>query len=172
MALALLGTGAVAQSSGRPGHGLIGYPITMYQPGCAFACRSSVPRSSIPCDTHLNGHHSSSVSAECLADSTAYLESAAWCISIKCGPEGEDIAVSEIEKFWETDLVGRQLDQPPPKWTYQESLARVAQDPPTEILGEEEAFNRTVIIDEDTYIAEWNGNTGFEHVEINHETYG
>ncbi|RYO74052.1 hypothetical protein DL764_010997 [Monosporascus ibericus] len=172
LAVALMATAATAQSSGRPGYGLIGYGITMYQPGCAFACRASLPRSSIPCDVHLNGHHSSSVSAECLADSTAFLESAAWCISVKCGPDGENVPVSAIEKFWETDLVGRELNQPQPKWTYQESLARVAEDPPTQSLEEEGVFNRTVVVDEDQYIADWNGNTAFENVEVNHETYG
>lgn len=172
-ALALLGTaGVTAQSSGRPGHGLIGFGITMYKPGCAFACRATLPRSSIPCDVHLDGHHSSSVSAECLAESEAYLASAAWCISVKCGPEGEDVPVSKLEKWWEEDLVGRALDQPAPKWSYQESLARVAKDPPTETLEEEGVFNRTVLIDEEEYIANWNGNTAFEEVEVNHETYG
>lgn len=170
--VALLGTSVTAQSSGRPGHGLIGFGIVMYKPECAFACRGTLPLSSIPCDIHLHGHHSSSVSAECLAESDAYLESAAWCISVKCGVEGEDVPVSELEKWWEMDLVGRKLDQPAPKWTYQESLARVSKNPPTETLEEEGVFNRTVLVDEQQYIAAWNGNTAFEEVEINHEIYG
>ncbi|KAK7225229.1 hypothetical protein V2G26_013232 [Clonostachys chloroleuca] len=99
---------ASAQSSGRPGHGLVGYPIIMYQPECAHACRSALPRSSIPCDIHLNGHHSSTVSAECLALSEPYLFSAAWCIYTHC-PD-EKVAVSTLETFWETELVGRELD--------------------------------------------------------------
>jgi hypothetical protein len=82
------------------------------------------------------------------------------------------VPVSKLEKWWEEDLVGRELDQPAPKWSYQESLARVAKDPPKETLEEEGVLNRTVLIDEEEYIANWNGNTAFEEVEVNHETYG
>ncbi|KAF6840014.1 ferric reductase transmembrane component 4 [Colletotrichum musicola] len=158
-----------AQSSGRPGHGLIGYPITMYQPACAHACRASLPRSSVPCDIHLHGHHSSSVSAECLAESDAYLLSAAWCFHVKCAVE--NVLASRLERFWEEDLVGRELGQPLPKWTYQESLARVEGDPPTKVFGEEEVFNRTVLVGDEDYLANWNGNSAFERVEINHQKF-
>jgi hypothetical protein len=165
----LLAWSSNAQSSGRPGHGLIGYGITMYQPGCAHACRSSLPRSSIPCDIHLHGHHSSSVSADCLGQSEAYLMSAAWCFHTRCADE--NVPMSTLEEFWEKDLVGRELDQPLPKWSYQQSLKRVMDDIPTEPLGEEEDFNRTVLVTDDDYIANWNGNTAFENVEKHHQTY-
>ncbi|KEY67092.1 hypothetical protein S7711_07067 [Stachybotrys chartarum IBT 7711] len=167
----LLAAPATAQSTGRPGHGLIGYGITMYQPACAFACRSSLPRSSIPCEVHLHGHHSSSVSAECLADSDAFLMSAAWCIHERC-PE-ENVEVSAIERFWETDMVGRHLDQPAPKWSYQESLHHaMMEDPPSTGLEEDEVFNRTVAVGDEDYISNWNGNSAFEAVEGHHEEYG
>uniref|UniRef100_A0A0B7K638 Ferric oxidoreductase domain-containing protein n=1 Tax=Bionectria ochroleuca TaxID=29856 RepID=A0A0B7K638_BIOOC len=156
-----------AQSSGRPGHGLVGYPIIMYQPECAHACRSALPRSSIPCDIHLNGHHSSTVSAECLALSEPFLFSAAWCIYTHC-PD-ENVAVSTLETFWETELVGRELNQPKPKYTYQESLALVKNDPPTTILPKRAAFNRTTLVSDESYTAAWNGNTAFEYTEINHQ---
>ena len=44
-------------------------------------------------------------------------------------------------------------------------------DIPTEPLGEEEDFNRTVLVTDDDYIANWNGNTAFENVEKHHQTY-
>ncbi|KAL0940565.1 ferric reductase transmembrane component 4 [Colletotrichum truncatum] len=169
VAVALAALPAAAQSSGRPGHGLVGMPITMYKPECAFACRSSLPRSSIPCDIHLHGHHSSTVSAECLAESESFLLSAAWCFKTRCAVE--NVPTSRLELFWEEDLVGRELNQPMPKWTYQESLAKVTDNPPTTILGEDESFNRTVLVDEENYIANWNGNTAFERVEIKHQKY-
>lgn len=79
--------------------------------------------------------------------------------------------MSTLEEFWEKDLVGRELDQPLPKWSYQQSLKRVMDDIPTEPLGEEEDFNRTVLVTDDDYIANWNGNTAFENVEKHHQTY-
>jgi predicted ferric reductase len=167
--LSLLAGSATAQSSGRPGHGLIGYGITMYKPGCAHACRSSLPRAAVPCDVHLHGHHSSSVSTDCLARSEAYLLSAAWCLHTRCA--GEGVAVSALEEFWETELVGRELEQPSPMWTYQQALRRARDDMPTEPLGKGEVFNRTALAADDVYISNWNGNTGFENVETLHQTF-
>ncbi|KAH7305494.1 ferric reductase transmembrane component 4 [Stachybotrys elegans] len=159
-----------SQSTGRPGHGLIGYGITMYQPACAHACRGGLPRSAIPCHTLHHGHHSSSVSSDCLAMSEAFLLSAAWCLHTRCMEES--VPVAELEKFWRMDLVGRELVQPMPMWTYEESLHRVRQNPPTQTLAEEGVFNETVLVDDDSYIATWNGNSAFEAVEANHNTYG
>ncbi|KAM5354215.1 hypothetical protein ACJ41O_000865 [Fusarium nematophilum] len=169
---ALLSPATAHVTTGRPGHGLIGYGITMYDPPCAFACKSSVPTTlECPMDEH---HHGSSMSGhdmgpspECLTTNEPYLHSLAWCIHTHC----EGVPLHKLERYWVMNVAGRQVVQPEPKMSYQEAV-RAVEEPPTDVLGEEETLNRTVKVDDETYQANINVNIVFEEVEVNHETYG
>ncbi|KAH6889204.1 ferric reductase transmembrane component 4 [Thelonectria olida] len=162
-------------TNGRPGHGLIGYGITMYDPPCAYACKSSVP-TVLDCpdaDHDMAGHDMggmdmSEPSPECLATNPPYLRSLAWCIHSHCP---QDTKVHKLEKWWVLNVAGRQTVQPEPNVTYQEALEQV-KTAPTEVLADGDVLNRTVKVDDGTYLANYNINIVFEAVETNHEKYG
>ncbi|KAM0276282.1 hypothetical protein ACHAQH_006912 [Verticillium albo-atrum] len=171
LGLATLLTCAYAQSSGRPGHGMIGLGIPMYEPGCAHACRGGSPRAAIDCgngEEHAAGHHGGvAVTPECMATSEPWLKTVAYCIFQHC----KDIDNSTLERYWQTELISRH-DEPQAKWSYQESLHHVLEgDIPTEVLEEEGVLNKTVLVDEESYIATANGNAGFGNTERWHVNF-
>ncbi|KAH7163538.1 ferric reductase transmembrane component 4 [Dactylonectria estremocensis] len=177
LALTLLPTWTPAVSAhnpnGRPGHGLIGYGITMYKPPCAYACQSSVP-TTLVCDDVDDmddmdmGGMDMGPSAECLTANPPYLRSLAWCIYSRCP---EDTEMFLLEKWWVMNVAGRQVVQPEPNISYQEALSQV-KVAPTEVLGEGDVLNRTVAVDDETYLSNYNIDVLFEKIEISHETYG
>ncbi|KAF7544888.1 hypothetical protein G7Z17_g9603 [Cylindrodendrum hubeiense] len=160
-------------TDGRPGHGLIGYGITMYDPPCAYACQSSVP-TTLECDDadDMEGMDMDSMdmgpSPECLTTNAPYLRSLAWCIHSRCP---KDTEVFVLEKWWVMNVAGRQTVQPEPNVSYQEALSQV-KVAPTEVLGEEDVLNRTVAVSDETYFSNYNIYVLFEEIEISHETYG
>ncbi|RBQ80709.1 hypothetical protein VDGD_06992 [Verticillium dahliae] len=171
LGLAVWLTATNAQSSGRPGHGMIGLGIPMYEPACAHACRGGSPRAAIDCgngEEHAAGHHGGvAVTPECMATSEPWLKTVAYCIYQHC----KDIDNSTLERYWQTELISRH-DEPQAKWSYQESLHHVLEgDVPTEVLEEDGVLNRTVLVDEESYIATANGNTGFGNTERWHVNF-
>ncbi|KAL9942753.1 hypothetical protein D7B24_003112 [Verticillium nonalfalfae] len=171
LGLAIWLTTTNAQSSGRPGHGMIGLGIPMYEPACAHACRGGSPRAAIDCgngEEHAAGHHGGvAVTPECMATSEPWLKTVAYCIYQHC----KDIDNSTLERYWQTELISRH-DEPQAKWSYQESLHHVLEsDVPTEVLEEDGVLNRTVLVDEESYIATANGNTGFGNTERWHVNF-
>ncbi|KAH7362371.1 ferric reductase transmembrane component 4 [Plectosphaerella cucumerina] len=160
-----------AQSSGRPGHGMIGHGIPMYEPECAHACRGGSPRAHIDCgngEEHAAGHHGGVVvTPACMAANEPWLKTVAYCIYQKC----QGIDNSTLEFYWQTELISRK-DFPQAKWSYQESLHHVFEEGvPTEVLPDDSVLNRTVLVDEETYIATANGNTGFGNTEKWHVNF-
>lgn len=161
-------------SSGRKGHGLIGYGITMYQPGCAFACRDTISSATLSCtpaDEHMDMAGMESMSAktspECYATDDIFLETLAYCVSSHC----KDVPVWELEKWWKMNVAGNKVPQPDPKWTFGETLARVT-NKPTEILVGENPLNKTSLVTEEDWLANYNADTEFEALEGIHEKYG
>ncbi|KAH7022358.1 ferric reductase transmembrane component 4 [Ilyonectria destructans] len=160
-------------TDGRPGHGLIGYGITTYDPPCAYACQSSVPTTLVCGDADdMEGMDMDSMdmgpSPECLTTNAPYLRSLAWCIHSHCP---KDTEVFKLEKWWVLNVAGRQTVQPEPNMSYQEALSQV-KVAPTEVLGEEDVLNRTVTVAEEAYLSNINIYVVFEEMEVNHETYG
>ena len=161
-----------SMSAGRPGHGLIGYGISMYKPLCAFTCRdvlsSSMLNCSVPMDeADMDMDMDSATSPECYSTDDAFLETLAYCMSTHC----PDIAVWELEKYWRTNVAGTQLNQPIPKANYQQTLANITTEPTnTLVIGEE--LNKTMIISHEDYEASYNAHGVFEKMEVTHETYG
>ncbi|KAH7239822.1 ferric reductase like transmembrane component-domain-containing protein [Fusarium solani] len=161
-------------TTGRERYGVIGYGVVMYDPPCAFGCIDTVKGYTLDCkDDHGMGEHSSSMhmaaaTPECKATNDPFLQTMAWCFHTHCTDEKN----STLENIWERDIVGRLKIQPTPKYSYQVALALAAKDPPTEVLDKEEVLNRTSLVDEDAWLANFNGDSGFEQMEILAERYG
>ncbi|RMJ13642.1 hypothetical protein CDV36_006670 [Fusarium kuroshium] len=161
-------------TTGRERYGVIGYGVVMYDPPCAFGCIDTVKGWSLDCkDDHGMGEHSSSMhmaaaTPECKATNDPFLQTMAWCFHTHCA----DVKNSTLENIWEMDIVGRLKVQPTPKYSYQVALSLAAKDPPTEVVDSEEVLNRTSLVDEDAWLGNFNGDNGFEEMEILAERYG
>ena len=146
----------------------------MYDPPCAFGCIDTVKSWALDCkDDHGMGEHSSSMhmaaaTPECKATNDPFLQTMAWCFHTHCADEKN----STLENIWEMDIVGRLKIQPSPKYSYQVALSLVSKDPPTKVVDSEEVLNRTSLVDEDAWLANFNGDNGFEQMEILAERYG
>lgn len=165
---------AVNGSQGRPGYGLIGYGIPMYKPPCAYSCRSSI---SNPLDCGDHEHHMPMVrrmsgmdmkmpTPECYASNTPFLQTLAYCMSTHC----QDVEVWELERYWEMNVAGRLVHQPSPNMTFQEALESIS-EPPTEVVPAEEMLMSVSLVDEESYVGNFNGNFGFESNETIHSRY-
>ncbi|KIY01865.1 uncharacterized protein Z520_02003 [Fonsecaea multimorphosa CBS 102226] len=86
-------------SSGRAGHGLIGYGINMYFHYCCTACRNVLSASQLNCSKiaemegmggmDMSGDGDFTTMPECYATDDAFLQSLALCISQRC-PQDPD----------------------------------------------------------------------------------
>lgn len=164
-----------AESKKRTGYGLIGFGIKMYDPVCAYTCSRSVPKMlDCPDNEQHEGMDMSSMdmmemmapSPECLASNEPYLTSLAWCISTHC----PRVDVWELERWWINNVAGKLVGQPKPKISYQEALAQI-EEPPTNVIGEHDMLNRTVLIDEEGWLGSLNGNAHFEKMEGRNSGY-
>lgn len=102
-----------------------------------------------------------------MANNEPWLKTVAYCIYQKCG----SIENSTLEFYWENELINRK-NEPQAKWSYQESLHKVFEDRiPDDYMGETGTLNRTVLVDENAYLATANGNTGFARGEKWHVNF-
>ncbi|KAL9004309.1 MAG: hypothetical protein Q9188_002873 [Gyalolechia gomerana] len=162
-------------STGRPGHGLVGYGISMYNPQCAFACRDVLSTSILNCSEPADMSHGmgmemsmeSETSPECFATDDAFLSTLAYCITTHC----QQVAAWKLEKYWNMNVAGRQPNQPIPKATYQRTLASIDTKPTYSLVVGGE-LNRTMIVSDEDYQESYNAQSVFEEMERNHETYG
>lgn len=147
----------------------------VYSPRCAYSCQAATPKTlDCPDDAHEHGDMDMeemvmSPSPECLATNPFYLRSLAWCIHTHCSTDAS--MVPELEEWWVLNVAGRYTHQPVPNITYQEAVGEV-EKPPTDVLSEDEVMNRTVLVDEDTYIANDNTYDVFEAIETGNSTAG
>ena len=159
-------------STGRPGHGLIGYGISMYNPLCAFSCRDVLSSSMLNCSESVSMSSmgidmGSDTSPDCYATDDAFLESLAYCLSTHC----QDVSVWVLEKYWVMNVAGTSINQPMPKATYQQTIANMTTKPTdTLVIGED--LNKTMIVSYEDYEKSYNAQSAFERMEIKHETYG
>lgn len=168
-----LASSATAMGGGRPGYGLIGYGITMYDPVCAYACYSSVPTNLDCSDVDHSDHHMSmsmtmteEPSPECLVSNEPFLTTLAWCMSTHCA----GVEAWKLEKYWVSNVAGRMPGQPVPKISYQQALDLV-REPPAEVLPEGDMLHNTTLVSEETWRANYNANYNFEKQESRHSTY-
>lgn len=158
----------------RNNHGLIGYGINMYKPNCAFSCRAAISSCTLNCSTmmEMDGMDMSmdemmmETSTECYATDDAFLQTMAYCISQKCGA----VQQWELEKYWKDNLPGSGAVQPAPKWTYQEALSKISSPPNQTVVGGD-PLNKTMLVSEDDWLANWNAQGSFEEAEGKHEKY-
>ncbi|KAL8822544.1 MAG: hypothetical protein Q9191_006721 [Dirinaria sp. TL-2023a] len=159
------------ESSGRNAHGLIGYGISMYKPPCAFVCRDVLSTSTLNCSKPMDMSEGmdmgSNTTPECYATDDAFLETLAYCMSMRC----QEVAVWDLEKYWNMNVAGSQPNQPIPKATYQQTVAKITTDP-TETLVIGEDLNMTMIVSDQDYKVSHNAHVLFEEMEDNHERYG
>lgn len=152
---------------------LIGYPITMYDPPCAFACRDIFGSAILACSghDHTSGAHShgqGATSAECYASDTPWLTTLANCIKKTCS----DAVPWELEKYWSERVTGR-LTGVPPKWTYQETLAQMQGSAlPRRLLEEDEVLDFTAAFEQETWESTRGALQQFENGEKTHSKHG
>ena len=160
-------TNAAAKSyEGRVADGTVGLGFKMYDPACAFMCRNSASGFMLDCPGDQHGNHKERrhthqhmmPSPGCYASNVPFLKTLAWCIHTHCP---EDIELSKIEDYWETNVAGNMAGQPLPEYSYQEVLSKV-EKPPTEVASATETLNNTSLVDEWLYQANWGANVGIQ----------
>ncbi|TQV94779.1 ferric-chelate reductase [Cordyceps javanica] len=165
--LALLGIAAGTEVTSPGAHGFIGYGITLYQPYCAFACSFNlfVPLNCTTADLAIEPSYRRRDEADaakpvypsgdgwavtadptptCQSRNEFFLQTLAYCLKLHCAT----IAVSEVEKFWEEQLV-KLPDGSGPK-SYNEVVAAIS-EPPTRPLNATEVLNFTALITDDQW---------------------
>ncbi|KAL8847159.1 MAG: hypothetical protein Q9221_007789 [Calogaya cf. arnoldii] len=165
--------------TGRDGHGLIGYGISMYNPLCAYTCRDVLSASMLDCSEHTDMHMHGGMltkramgmaietSPECYASDNNFLRTLAYCMFSHC----QDVPIWDLEKYWNLNVAGKQPSQPTPRVTYQETLANIATRPMDKLVSGE-ALNHTMIVSDENYQASYNAQAMFERMENNHSKYG
>jgi len=116
--------------------GTVGLGQEQYAPvTCAYACRGSIAGWMLDCPDAAHHHHERRAmmamappSPACYASNDPFLTSLAWCIKTHCPA---DLPVSLLERYWEANVAGRMEDQPRPKYSYQDALARITAPPTT-----------------------------------------
>ncbi|OAQ96804.1 hypothetical protein LLEC1_07258, partial [Akanthomyces lecanii] len=118
------------------GIGMIGFGKTMYQPPCAFACRSVIDSSTLLCtpahdpNSAAGGHHAPPKTPEsCFASDAAFAQTLALCIDTYC-PGSDAPRVGAIEEYWVSHLAAGSIGSFAwvPALTYQEALQRARRD--------------------------------------------
>lgn len=174
---------AAMVSSGYQGYGFIGYGIPMYHPPCAHACRSGLSGYMLKCSDMVTdqsmdgmdmkrkrmdmGGSEFTTSPSCYATDDMFLESLAYCMSTHC----EGLPASDLEFYWEKYLAGNNEGQPTSNESYTTVLLKTSR-PPIAIVAANELLNTTTLVDEATWLANYNADTHFKRVETLHVTYG
>lgn len=181
-------------TSGRPGHGFIGYGISMYHPPCAFGCKDSISPL-LNCSTEddgmdgmpgmmlkrmsMGGGSSDDLpsgddwmvmagTAQCKSENDDFLQTLAYCVNSRC----PDIPVATLENFWARDALGRLTVQPSPKISYQTALLTAITNSPTKLLNNSILLNYTAVVTDEQYIPNFDADSNFEIGERTHERYG
>lgn len=143
-------------------HAFIGISIEMYNPSCAFACRTIISSAMLDCPSdhgmdhggHRKRHgHTSSVTPACRAVSVPFLTTLAYCINEKCYPEYNP-PKSKIEWYFAERATGDSDRKLEPMWSYGEALAAVNGTPTAMYSREEMVLNETMLVDRDEWLAE------------------
>ncbi|KAH9221866.1 ferric reductase like transmembrane component [Leptodontidium sp. 2 PMI_412] len=173
-----LGVFVLSDTIGRTRHGLVGYPITMYKPTCAFACRAAISSAQLNCSVVEGGsmEHMADMASmaefstppECYATDDIFLQTLAWCVASRC----VDLPVWRLEKYWSLNVAGIQPDQPRPKEPFEEALMKIPSPPTTVYNSSGMMLNSTQLVSDDDYNIQYSTLANFENGEITHERYG
>lgn len=151
----------------------------MYKPACATACRDILSAYSLECEddnqdhTHMKrmagmGMEKTPPTPECYAVNDPYLQSLAYCISEHC----QDQHIYTIEEWWDGRVTGNAINQPKPKETYQSALAKIVQNPPTNVTDPEEMLTEPSLVDDRKWLGNFHGDAVFARNERMHVTLG
>jgi hypothetical protein len=172
--IALVASGALAQTT-RPQSGFVGYGIAAMKPFCAFACRDSISGATLNCSEAMSDDMGGMsgmgemvmTDPECYAKDDAFLQTLAWCVQSHC----KDIPAWKLEQYWKDNVAGSYANQPDPKDTYQQALAKV-KGAPTTVYNETGSLNKTSIVSEDLWYAAYNNDKTFIEQETQQEGFG
>lgn len=147
----------------------------MYDPVCAYACLDTVKGWTLDCpDDNMGGMDMAmemdmdSPSPECLTTNDPFLQTLAWCVHTHC----PGVRNSTLEQWWEMNVAGKLDVQPIPKYSIQEAISRVVSSPPATVVSSDATLNVTSLVDEYSWLGNYNGDHNFEQMEIVTERYG
>ena len=106
-------------------------------------------------------------SPQCYANNDRFLQSVAYCVSQHC----EDVPTWKLERWWTKKISGAK-GQPEPKESYQQTLAKIATPPNATIPADEMLMDENTLVDEETWLANYNADYIFEENESTHVRYG
>ncbi|KAI1374516.1 ferric-chelate reductase [Hypoxylon crocopeplum] len=187
-----------SQSTGRPGHGFIGYGIEMYRPACAYGCHDSISAPLNCTDAEMGDDgdmggmrrlrkRMGDMGGDSMDDDLPSGDG--WMVmdpTPACMANNDfylqtlayclkerclDVPVSELEEYWALNVAGRKTDQPAPKESYQEALAAITTTPSRE-LNNSMVLNYTAVVSDEQYIPNYYADLNFEGSEQTHERYG
>ncbi|KAI0128149.1 hypothetical protein F4776DRAFT_655395 [Hypoxylon sp. NC0597] len=149
----------------------------MYNPTCAYACHDALSDYQLSCSVpgDRGGHHhmgntnrpAFTTLPDCYATDDNFLHSVSYCISTHC----PGVSIPDIERYWETFLVGRFPDQPVPKEPYTIALLH-ADPPPNTTANYTTLLNSTALVSEETYLGVYNAHFYFEQMETRQSEFG
>jgi hypothetical protein len=146
-----------------------GYGFAWYKPNCGYSCYSAVSSSLLLCPS-IDFDNSMEMdmvmtsgmpTPACQGQNLPFLETIAYCMSIRCGT---GVPVWKREEFWATKL----LNDVVPKWTYSESLAELGNSTPRMMYNSSSKENMTMpmMISTADYEVQFKFNRLFDHVEM------
>jgi hypothetical protein len=164
-----------------PAYAFIGITLEMYNPSCAYACRSVIGSAMIDCAAkadHSDGSHNmtmmkrhgdmSEITPACRSTSIPFLTTLAYCIHEKCFPEFKPTRAN-LETYWYAQSTGDEAVEP--MWGYQETYDRINGTPTATYDSEAMTLNGTVLIDESSWQAEKQSMEQFEWQETFNSRY-
>lgn len=158
----------------------IGIGIEMYNPACAYACRSVIAGAMIECPGEENnsagGGHAmikrhggtAPVTPACRSQSAPFLTTLAYCIRERCYPAFSPPR-ARVEWYWYKYSTGNEAAVP--MWGWQETVDRVHSTPNATYDPEEGMINGTVLISREEWQAEKQSMEAFEWQETLHSRY-
>lgn len=112
-------------------------------------------------------HGGEKPSPECYANNKPYLQTLAYCMDQHCS---DDVKTSARDKFFEMSIGGRLKQPPVPVYSYVEALTSIERAP-TNSTPSDEMLTQVSLVEDEDYIANFNGNHGFELAESSHSLY-
>ena len=165
-----------------PVQAFIGLGIPMYEPSCAYACRSVIASAMLECpdaDDDHSGHsmmkrhgHASTVTPECRSTSAPFLSTLAYCIDQRCYHDSSVSPVptkSRIEWYFTAESTGDPAVAP--QWSFAEALNTVRLAPNVTYDAEKMALNQTMLVDRQAWYEERISAETFRNRETQHSKY-
>ncbi|KAM5341673.1 hypothetical protein ACJ41O_014704 [Fusarium nematophilum] len=152
---------------------LEGYGRPTYLFPCGSICRQCVP-TTMDCPEYVGMTDEERANAyppaTCMANDTYFLTSIAWCINERCD---KTVMSYKIAEFWETDMIYGLADEGGVlRYSYGAALAQVdPKKPPSPPTPEELVLNRTVGVDDATWLSYSNAVKSYQVIGKNSSKY-